>query len=176
MWCVCVYVCVRLWRKLFSNSSAEKKNRRITPSVMVLLVIMGLVMVILVIMWLVLVIMVTGPCWSLLVIGRLLWWLVKTKINPNGICPKTHYIKPILMILMVKSRFPHEKNTSKHYSVAKLSYNIYYSIYNTLTSATAYCSIINYSELINCNKYCSIQVFTLCSSCRQLGTVLGKVI
>ncbi len=52
-------------------------------------------------------------------------------INPNGICPKTHYIKPILMILMVKSRFPHEKNTSKHYSVAKLSYNIYITVFTT---------------------------------------------
>ncbi len=32
----------------------------------------------------------------------------------------------------------------------------YYSIYNTLLmNATEYCSS-NYSELINCNKYCSI--------------------
>ncbi len=50
----------------------------------------------------------------------------------------------------------------KYYSVFEPYYSkVYYTvyIYNTLLmNATAYCSI-NYIDLINCNKYCSILYF-----------------
>ncbi len=54
----------------------------------------------------------------------------------------------------------------KYYSVfepyySKVFYTVYIIVFTTLLmNATAYC-IINYSELINCNKYCSILKFLL---------------
>ncbi len=61
---------------------------------MVLLVIMGFVWVL---METVMDPVVSTGNWSLSIGGLL------KPIHPNGICPKTHYRKPFLMVLMVKS-------------------------------------------------------------------------
>ncbi len=60
--------------------------------------------------------------------------------------------------------YPHEKNTiiySKYYSVFEPYYNkVYYTVdiavFTTLCSWMLQHTSINYIELINCNKYCSI--------------------
>ncbi len=75
----------------FTNSSSPSLLKKTTDTITkCVMVIMGLVLVLME------TIMDPVGFYWLLVVGLL------KPLNPNGICPKTHYRRPFLMVLMVK--------------------------------------------------------------------------